>query len=60
MFELLWEDYINFDVLSMLVFSVFEEEDYKMVVMMWGMMLKLIFEDNLCCKMVEKSIDMVM
>ena len=58
--ELLREDHTNLDALSMLAFSAFEEEDYKMAAMTWGMMLKLIPEDNPRRKTVEKSIDMAM
>lgn len=56
--ELLREDHTNLDALSMLAFSAFEEEDYKMAAMTWGMMLKLIPEDNPRRKTIEKSIDM--
>ena len=58
--KLLREDHTNLDALSMLAFSAFEEEDYKMAAMTWGMMLKLIPEDNPRRKTVEKSIDMAM
>ena len=58
--ELLREDHTNLDALSMLAFNAFEEEDYKMAAMTWGMMLKLIPEDNPRRKTVEKSIDMAM
>lgn len=58
--ELLREDHTNLDALSMLAFSAFEEEDYKMAAMTWGMMLKLIPEDNPRRKTVEKSIDMAL
>lgn len=58
--ELLREDHTNLDALSMLAFSAFEEEDYKMAAMTWGMMLKLIPEDNPRRKTIEKSIDMAM
>lgn len=58
--ELLREDHTNLDALSMLAFDAFGEEDYKMAVMTWGMMLKLIPEDNPRRKTIEKSIDMAM
>lgn len=58
--ELLREDHTNLDALSMLAFNAFEEEDYKMAAMTWGMMSKLIPEDNPRRKTVEKSIDMAM
>lgn len=56
--ELIREDHTNLDALSMLAFNAFEEADYKMAAMTWGMMLKLIPEDNPRRKTVEKSIDM--
>lgn len=58
--ELIREDHTNLDALSMLAFNAFEEEDFKMAAMTWGMMLKLIPEDNPRRKTVEKSIDMAM
>ena len=58
--ELLREDHTNLDALSMLAFDAFGEEDYKMAAMTWGMMLKLIPEDNPRRKTIEKSIDMAM
>ena len=58
--EILRKDHTNLDALSLLAFSAFEEEDYKMAAMTWGMMLKLIPEEDPRRKTVEKSVDMAM
>ncbi|WP_018651564.1 c-type cytochrome biogenesis protein CcmI [Actinobacillus capsulatus] len=58
--EILRQDHTNLDALSLLAFSSFEEEDYKMAAMTWGMMLKLIPEGEPRRATVEKSINMAM
>lgn len=49
-------DHTNLDALSLLAFHYFEQEDYKMAVAMWGMMLKFISEDDPRKQTVERSI----
>lgn len=58
--EILRQDHTNLDALSLLAFSSFEEQDYKMAAMTWGMMLKLIPEGEPRRATVEKSINMAM
>lgn len=57
---ILRQDHTNLDALSLLAFNAFEEEDYKMAATTWGMMLKLIPEDNPRRATVERSMNMAM
>ncbi|WP_373820209.1 c-type cytochrome biogenesis protein CcmI [Glaesserella sp.] len=54
--EILRADYSNIKALSLLAFSAFEREDYKMAAITWGMMLKLIPEDDPRRATIERSI----
>ena len=56
--EIIRQDHTNLDALSLLAFNAFEEGDYKMAAMTWGMMLKLIPEGEPRRTTVEKSINM--
>lgn len=58
--EIIRKDHTNLDALSLLAFSAFEEEDYQMAAATWGMMLKLIPENEPRRVTVEKSIDMAL
>lgn len=49
-------DHTNTEALSMLAFHYFEKEDYKMAAMTWGMMLKLMPEDDPRRPTIERSI----
>lgn len=55
--EIIRIDHTNFDALSLLAFSSFEEEDYKMAAMTWGMMLKLMPENEPRRAMIERSMN---
>lgn len=57
---LIREDHTNLDALNLLAFSSFEEGDYQMAAMTWGMMLKLIPEGEARRETIEKSINMAM
>lgn len=54
--EILRLDHTNLDALSLLAFNAFEKEDYKMAAMTWGMMVKLIPEDEPRREVLERSI----
>ncbi|WP_373777993.1 c-type cytochrome biogenesis protein CcmI [Glaesserella sp.] len=54
--EILRADHSNIKALSLLAFSAFEREDYKMAAITWGMMLKLIPEDDPRRATIERSI----
>lgn len=58
--EIIRKDHTNLDALSLLAFSAFEEEDYQMAAATWGIMLKLIPENEPRRVTVEKSIDMAL
>lgn len=58
--ELIRQDHTNLDALSLLAFNAFEEEDYQMAAMTWGMMLKLIPEGEPRRETVEKSMNMAL
>lgn len=49
-------DHTNTEALSLLAFHYFEKEDYKMAAMTWGMMLKLMPEDDPRRPTIERSI----
>lgn len=50
------QDHSNLDALSLLAFRFFENADYKMAAVTWGMMLRLIPEDDPRVPLLEKSI----
>lgn len=54
--EILRIDHTNLDALSLLAFNAFEKEDYKMAAMTWGMMLKLLPENEPRREVLERSI----
>lgn len=54
--EILRMDHTNLDALSLLAFNAFEKEDYKMAAMTWGMMVKLLPEDEPRREVLERSI----
>lgn len=58
--EIIRQDHTNLDALSMLAFSAFEEEDYKMAATTWGMMLKLMDADDPRKPTIERSVKMAM
>ncbi|WP_373767585.1 c-type cytochrome biogenesis protein CcmI [Glaesserella sp.] len=49
-------DHANINALSLLAFRSFEKEDYKMAAMTWGMMLKLMPDDDPRRETIERSI----
>lgn len=53
---ILRKDHTNLDALSLLAFHYFEQEDYKMAVAMWGMMLKFIPDNDPRKQTIERSI----
>lgn len=54
--EIIKQDHTNIDALRLLAFHLFEKEDYKMAAMTWGMMLKLMPEDDPSRAIIERSI----
>lgn len=54
--EVIRLDHTNVEALSLLAFNAFENEDYKMAAMTWGMMLKLMPEDDPRRPTIERSI----
>ncbi|MGX3065722.1 c-type cytochrome biogenesis protein CcmI [Ursidibacter arcticus] len=54
--EIIRIDHTNVDALSLLAFSSFEKEDYKMAAMTWGMMLKFLPENDPRRPTIERSI----
>lgn len=54
--EVIRADHTNTNALSLLAFRAFEQEDYKMAAMTWGMMLKLMPEDDPRRPTIERSI----
>lgn len=54
--EVIRVDHTNVEALSLLAFNAFEKEDYKMAAMTWGMMLKLMPEDDSRRPTIERSI----
>lgn len=54
--EVIRVDHTNTNALSLLAFRAFEQEDYKMAAMTWGMMLKLMPEDDPRRETIERSI----
>ena len=54
--QVIRQDHTNMDALSLLAFRYFEQEDYKMAIVSWAMMLKLMPEDDSRRPLLEKSI----
>lgn len=54
--EVIRKDHTNMQALSLLAFRYFELEDYKMAIVTWAMMLKLMPEDDSRRDLLEKSI----
>lgn len=54
--QILRTDHTNLDALSMIAFYYFEQEDYKMAAMTWGMMLKFIPDGDPRKETIERSI----
>mgnify|MGYP000007279458 FL=1 len=54
--EVIREDHSNIEALSLLAFSYFETEDYKMAAVTWAMMLKLLPKDDPRAPIIERSI----
>jgi len=54
--EIIRQDHSNPEALSLLAFSYFEGEDYKMAAVTWAMMLRLLEPDDPRVPMLEKSI----
>ncbi|MCK3658738.1 c-type cytochrome biogenesis protein CcmI [Pasteurellaceae bacterium Pebbles2] len=54
--QVIRQDHSNMEALSLLAFSYFEREDYKMAIVSWEMMLKLMAADDSRRGLVEKSI----
>ena len=54
--EVIRKDHTNTDALGLLAFSYFETEDYKMAVVTWAMMLRLLPKEDVRIPLIEKSI----
>lgn len=54
--EIIRIDHSNIGALRLLAFHLFEQEDYKMAAMTWGMMLKLMPENDPTRATIERSI----
>lgn len=54
--EILRQNQSNVPALSLLAFYYFEQEDYKMAIVAWAMMLKLLPKDDPRVELLEKSI----
>ena len=54
--EVIPENHSNIEALSLLAFSYFETEDYKMAAVTWAMMLKLLPKDDPRAPIIERSI----
>ena len=54
--DIIRQDHSNPEALSLLAFSYFEGEDYKMAAVTWAMMLRLLEPDDPRVPMLEKSI----
>lgn len=53
--QILRTDHTNLDALSMIAFYYFEQEDYKMAAMTWGMMLKFVPDEDPRKETLERS-----
>ncbi|MFA9489304.1 MULTISPECIES: c-type cytochrome biogenesis protein CcmI [unclassified Mannheimia] len=58
--EIIRKDHTNFNALSLLAFHSFEKEDFKMAAMTWGMMLKLLPDDDPRKVTIERSFNMAL
>lgn len=58
--EIIRQDHTNFNALSLLAFHSFEKEDFKMAAMTWGMMLKLLPDEDPRKVTVERSFNMAL
>lgn len=58
--EIIRQDHTNFNALSLLAFHSFEKEDFKMAAMTWGMMLKLLPDEDPRKITVERSFNMAL
>ncbi|HDL4575919.1 TPA: c-type cytochrome biogenesis protein CcmI [Mannheimia haemolytica] len=58
--EIIRQDHTNFNALSLLAFHSFEKEDFKMAAMTWGMMLKLLPDEDPSKVTVERSFNMAL
>ncbi|MDO4698072.1 MAG: c-type cytochrome biogenesis protein CcmI [Pasteurellaceae bacterium] len=58
--EIIRADHTNIGALRLLAFHLFEKEDYKMAAMTWGMMLRLMPEDDPSRAVVERSMQAAM
>lgn len=54
--QVIRQDHSNIEALSLLAFSYFETEDYKMAAVTWAMMLRLMPQDDERVPLIEKSI----
>ncbi len=54
--QVIRQDHSNLDALSLLAFHYFEQEDYKMAIVSWSMMLQLMPEDDPKRDLLERSI----
>ena len=54
--EVIRQDHTNVEALSLLAFRYFETEDYKMAIVTWAMMLRLMPKDDERVPLIEKSI----
>ncbi|QLB15602.1 c-type cytochrome biogenesis protein CcmI [Mannheimia granulomatis] len=58
--DIIRKDHTNFNALSLLAFHSFEKEDFKMAAMTWGMMLKLLPDEDPRKVTVERSFNMAL
>ncbi|STY62204.1 c-type cytochrome biogenesis protein CcmI [Mannheimia haemolytica] len=58
--EIIRQDHTNFNALSLLAFHSFEKEDFKMAAMTWGMMLKLLPDEDPRKVTIERSFNMAL
>ncbi|MDD0823282.1 c-type cytochrome biogenesis protein CcmI [Mannheimia sp. AT1] len=58
--EVIRQDHTNFNALSLLAFRSFEQEDFKMAAMTWGVMLKLLPDNDPRKTTVERSLNMAL
>ncbi len=54
--QVIRQDHSNLDALSLLAFRYFEQQDYKMAIVSWSMMLKLMPENDPKRDLLERSI----
>ncbi|EXI62269.1 hypothetical protein MHD_10525 [Mannheimia granulomatis] len=58
--DIIRKDHTNFNALSLLAFHSFEKEDFKMAAMTWGMMLKLLPDEDPRKVTIERSFNMAL